>query len=122
VLGRLGCLLVLGGIGLLGLVGLAGEHNEAGLVLLQALDVDSEALLGQVLAPVVDRNADGRSVELRNAGGLVFLGSQNPIVHISFTPPRPVKLDPFHTFSSASVKPRPRRVRRLYLIVLQCHD
>lgn len=65
-------LLVLGGVGLLGLVGLAGENDKAGLILLQALDVGGEALLGEVLAAGIDRDADGGSVELGNAGGLFF--------------------------------------------------
>ena len=66
----LGGLLVLGGIGLLGLVGLAGENDEAGLVLLQALDVGSKGLLGEVVAAGIDGDTDGASVELGNAGGL----------------------------------------------------
>ncbi len=69
-------LLVLGGVGLLGLVGLAGENDKAGLVLLQALDVGGEALLGEVLAAGIDRDADGGSIELGNAGGL--FSRQNP--------------------------------------------
>ena len=69
-------LLVLGGVGLLGLVGLAREHDKAGLVLLQALDVGGEALLGEVLAAGIDRDADGGSIELGNAGGLS--SRQNP--------------------------------------------
>lgn len=51
--------LVLGGIALLGVLGLAGEEDEALLVLLQALDVGLEGLLGQVLATRVDGNANG---------------------------------------------------------------
>lgn len=68
--GGLGGLLVLGGIGLLGLVGLAGEENEASLVVLQALDIGSETLLREVLAAVVDSNADGGGKETGNASSL----------------------------------------------------
>jgi hypothetical protein len=67
----LGGLLVLGGVGLLGLVGLAGENDEAGLVLLQALNVGGEGLLGEVLAAGIDGDTDGASIELGNAGGLL---------------------------------------------------
>jgi len=70
VLCGLGRLLVLGGIGLLGLVGLAGENDEAGLVLLQALDVGGEALLREVLAAGIDRDTDGASIVLGDAGSL----------------------------------------------------
>lgn len=73
----LGGLLVLGGIGLLGLVGLAGENDEAGLVVLQALDVRSKGLLGEVMAAGIDGDTDGASVELGNAGGLFLC--QNPV-------------------------------------------
>lgn len=68
--GGLGRLLVLGGVALLGLVGLAREDDEAALVLLEALDVDGERLLRQVLAAGVDGNADGAGVVLGNASGL----------------------------------------------------
>lgn len=61
---------LLGGVGLLGLVGLLGEEDEAGGVSLQALDVGSEGLLGEVLAAGIDRDADGRGVLAGNAGGL----------------------------------------------------
>jgi hypothetical protein len=70
VLCGLGRLLVLGGIGLLGLVGLAGENDKAGLVLLQALDVGGEALLREVLAAGIDRDTDGASIVLGDAGSL----------------------------------------------------
>jgi len=70
VLCGLGGLLVLGGVGLLGLVGLAGENDKAGLVLLQALDVDGERLLRQVLAAVINRDADGAGILLGDSSGL----------------------------------------------------
>lgn len=61
---------LLGGVGLLGLVGLLGEEDEAGGVSLQALNVGSEGLLGEVLAAGIDRDADGRGVLAGDAGGL----------------------------------------------------
>lgn len=61
---------LLRGVGLLGLVGLLGEEDEAGGVSLQALDVGSEGLLGDVLAAGIDRDADGRGVLAGDAGGL----------------------------------------------------
>lgn len=58
--GGLGSLDVLGGgVAGLGLAVAAGEEDEALLVLLEALDVGLEALLGEVLAAGVDGNADG---------------------------------------------------------------
>ena len=66
----LGGLLVLGGIGLGDLVGLAGEDNQASLVLLKALDVDGEALLGEVLAAGIDGDTDGRSIKLGDTSSL----------------------------------------------------
>lgn len=50
-----------GGVALLGLLGVAGEDNEAGLVRLEALDVECLALLAQVSPPVVDDNANTAS-------------------------------------------------------------
>ena len=73
-LGGLGGLLVLGAVGGLGLAGLAGEEDQAGLVGLETLDVDGEALLGQVGAAVVNRDADGGGILLGDASGL-FCGS-----------------------------------------------
>jgi hypothetical protein len=60
VLALLGSLDVLGGsVTALGLAVAAGEEDEALLVLLEALDVGLEALLGKVLAAGIDGNADG---------------------------------------------------------------
>lgn len=60
VLALLGGLDVLGGsITALGLAIAAGEEDEALLVLLEALDVGLEALLGQVLAAGVNGDTDG---------------------------------------------------------------
>ena len=58
------------GLALLDGVGAAGEHDEAALVLLQAGDVEGERLLAEVLATVVDGNADGARVQLGDTGGL----------------------------------------------------
>lgn len=127
---------LLGGVGLLGLVRLLGEENEAGGVGLQALYVGSERLLGEVLAAGVDRDADGRGVLAGDAGGLkrkfllVFGIQPNarfdlPTCRVSvheiswslsgLSPPKGVAGTQC-TFSSARVKPRPARTRRLYLI------
>jgi hypothetical protein len=62
VVGALGGLDVLGGsVTLLGLAVAAGEEDEALAVLLEALDVGLEALLGKVLAARVDGDTDGAS-------------------------------------------------------------
>lgn len=49
------------GVTLLGSVGLAGQEDQALLVGSEAGNVDSEALLADVLATVVDGDADGAS-------------------------------------------------------------
>jgi hypothetical protein len=60
VVSALGGLDVLGGgVTLLGLAVAAGEEDEALPVLLEALDVGLEALLGEVLTARVDRDTDG---------------------------------------------------------------
>lgn len=60
VVSALGGLDVLGGgVTLLGLAVAAGEEDEALPVLLEALDVGLEALLGEVLAARVDGDTDG---------------------------------------------------------------
>jgi hypothetical protein len=41
------------------LLGVAGEHDQVGLVRLQALDVGRQALEGPVLTAVVHADADG---------------------------------------------------------------
>lgn len=113
-LGGLAGLLVLGGVGSLDLVGLAGEDDQASLVGLEALDVGGEALLGEVLTAGIDGNTDGGGIELGNASSLngeKKSQSTIPLVFFHFLNPR--------TLSSARVKPRPRRVRRLYLTVLK---
>jgi hypothetical protein len=70
VLGSLGGLDVLGGsITLLGLAVAAGEEDEALPVLLKALDVGLEALLGEVLAARVDRDTDGTGELAGDTGG-----------------------------------------------------
>jgi len=70
LLGVLGGLDVLGrGVTLLGLAVAAGEEDEALPVLLEALDVGLEALLGEVLAARVDRDTDGAGELAGNAGG-----------------------------------------------------
>jgi hypothetical protein len=70
VLGGLGGLDVLSrGVTLLGLAVAAGEEDEALPVLLEALDVGLEALLGEVLAARVDRDTDGACELAGNAGG-----------------------------------------------------
>lgn len=69
VLALLGSLNVLGGsITALGLAVAAGEEDEALLVLLEALDVGLEALLGEVLAAGVDGDTDGPRELAGNAG------------------------------------------------------
>ena len=70
VLGGLGGLDVLSGcVTLLGLAVAAGEEDEALPVLLEALDVGLEALLGQVLAARVDRDTDGAGELAGDTGG-----------------------------------------------------
>lgn len=70
LLGVLGGLDVLSrGVALLGLAVAAGEEDEALPVLLEALDVGLEALLGKVLAAGVDRDTDGASELAGNTGG-----------------------------------------------------
>lgn len=63
---------LLGGVTLLGLVALLGEQDQAGSVGLEALNVDGERLLGQVLATSIDGNADGGGVQAGNASGLMW--------------------------------------------------
>jgi hypothetical protein len=70
VLGGLGGLDVLGRcVTLLGLAVAAGEEDEALPVLLEALDVGLEALLGKVLAAGVDRDTDGAGELAGDTGG-----------------------------------------------------
>jgi hypothetical protein len=70
VLGALGGLDVLGrSVTLLGLAVAAREEDEALPVLLEALDVGLEALLGEVLAARVDRDTDGAGELAGDAGG-----------------------------------------------------
>lgn len=96
----LGGLLVLGGIGLLGLVGLARENNEALLVLLQALDVDREALLREVLAAGIHGDTDGAGIVLGNASSL-FPGQKPYSTHqftssgAIFRPAEPKEVSPY---------------------------
>ena len=71
VLALLGGLDVLGGgVTVLGLAVAAGEEDKALPVLLEALDVGLEALLGDVLAAGVDRDTDGGCELAGNASGL----------------------------------------------------
>jgi hypothetical protein len=70
LLGALGGLDVLGGcVTLLGLAVAAGEEDEALPVLLEALDVGLEALLGEVGAARVDRDTDGAGELAGDTGG-----------------------------------------------------
>ena len=62
---------LLGGrVELLELTALAGEQDQAGLEVLQAGDVGDQRLLGVVGAAVVNRDADGGSELLGDAGFL----------------------------------------------------
>ena len=71
VVSALGGLDVLGGgVTLLGLAVAAGEEDEALPVLLEALDVGLEALLGEVLAARVDGDTDGAGELAGNASSL----------------------------------------------------
>lgn len=108
-MGGLGALLVLGGILGLDLVGLAGEDDQASLVGLEALDIGGEALLREILTAGIDGNTDGGSVKLGDTSSLTEMLEMAPDLLETI----------FRTLSSAMVKPRPRRVRRLYLTVLQ---
>ena len=73
VLGR-GLAVIGGGVsGLGGREAPAGEDNELGGVLLEALDVDVEALRGAVGPAVVDSDAHGAGVGGGEAGGLDLL-------------------------------------------------
>jgi hypothetical protein len=96
-----------GGVQLLELAALAGEEDEAGLVVLQTGDVGDEGLLGVVDPTVVDGDADGGGELLGDTSFLIdcktpFIDCPSIVVN---------------TFSSARVKPRPARTRRLYLTV-----
>lgn len=69
VLAALGSLDLLGGsVTALGLAVAAGEEDEALPVLLEALDVGLETLLGEVLAAGVDRDTDGAGELAGDAG------------------------------------------------------
>jgi hypothetical protein len=57
-----------GRVALLGLARLAGEDDQAGLVRLQALNVDRLALLAQVPATVVDDDAEPERLLAGDAG------------------------------------------------------
>lgn len=108
-------LLDVGGVGLgvtlLGGVGPAGEDDQALLVGLETSDVGGKGLLAQVLAARVDSDTDSGS-EL--AGDASLLHVDKPLM-IRF-PRHGISLRGElvnHTFSSAAVKPRPWRTRRL---------
>ena len=76
VVGALGGLDVLGGsVTRLGLAVAAGEEDKALAVLLEALDVGLEALLGEVLAARVDRDTDGAGELAGDTSGCYMLGA-----------------------------------------------
>jgi hypothetical protein len=78
VLSGLGRLDILSrGVTLLGLSVAAGEEDEALPVLLEALDVGLEALLGKVLAAGVDRDTDGTGKLAGDTGGCRMLAMPN---------------------------------------------
>lgn len=83
-LGALGVLLLgggdllLGGVSGLGLASLSWEKDEAGLVSLEALDVQGEGLDGKVLAAGVDGDTDGAS-KLAWDGGLLKIQVRYPV-------------------------------------------
>lgn len=60
-------------VSLLRLVGPLGEHNQLALVLLQSLNVQHKALLGAVLAAVVDGDTNGPGLLLADSGSLQLL-------------------------------------------------
>lgn len=122
------------GVTLLGGVGLAGQQDQALLVGLETSDVGGEALLAEVLAAVINGDTDGGSQGSGNASLLwLIVRKKNSDVSCQRTPVplfvcfffqsenRPDFVsDRFirvHTFSSMSVKPRPVRTLRLYLMV-----
>lgn len=136
--------LLLGRVALLGLVALLGEQDQAGGVGLEALDVGGEGLLGQVLAAGIDGDTDSGSVLAGDTGSLqilfhqsivlptndlplcclfvcsrgrTFLRSRNFPSRGSQSQTRGVYSGVYRTFSSARVKPRPARTRRLYLML-----
>lgn len=126
--------LLLGGVALLGLVALLGEEDQALLVGLEALDVGGQGLLGDVLAAGIDGDTDGGGVLAGDASGLDSALLESSIIASNLPQRahivnqvtedmarracrslfRPVDQ---RTFSSARVKPRPARTRRLYLMV-----
>lgn len=121
--------LVLGGVALLGLVALLGEQDQTLLVGLEALDVGGQGLLGDVLAAGVDGDTDGRGVLAGDASGLdsvlvrTFDHFERPATACARRRCGSLCLSIVfcwasqRTFSSARVKPRPARTRRLYLMV-----
>lgn len=94
------------GVTLLGGLGLAGEEDKALTVSLEALDVGGETLLGKVLAAGVDGDTDGGCKLAGNTSSLL-MGSAYSLENC---------MSILHTLSSAKLKPRPARTRRLYLM------
>lgn len=114
--------LLSGRVELLELTALAGEEDQASLVVLQAGDVLDKGLLGVVGAAVVNGDTDGTG-ELLGDTGLLNWGkkkmSERCVLAIPLVegPNVPIANKFGFTFSSARVKPRPARTRRLYLMV-----
>lgn len=107
LLGVLGGLDVLGGcVTLLGLAVATGEEDEALPVLLEALDVGLEALLGKVLAAGVDRDTDGAGELAGDTGGCERVSRAVRDFSNSGSVP----------FNSTREKPRPARTRRLSVV------
>lgn len=112
--GSLGGLDVLGGrVELLELTALAGEEDEAGLVVLETGNVGDEGLLGVVGTAVVNRDTDGGSKLLGDTSFLLNESNQHSALSFAVA----TNFSGKFTFSSARVKPRPARTRRLYLTV-----
>jgi hypothetical protein len=99
-------------ITLLGLVGLLGEHNQAGLVSLQALNVVLQGVLRLIDAAVVNGNADGLSVL---GGDTSLLRNQATKIRCGIRHNKPPK----RTLSSAKEKPLPNFTLELYFWVGQ---
>ena len=123
--------LLSGRVKLLELTALAGEENQASLVVLEAGNIGDERLLRVVDTAVVNGDTDGAS-ELLGDTSFLKCGERSckPLTMFEVRPVARAISDSSHplmilthrdefTFSSARVKPRPARTRRLYLTVGQ---
>lgn len=88
------------------------------MVGLEALDVADKRLFGQVLATVVDGDADGGGKQTGDLGGLIDPRSAT-VLWPKYQTTMGAWMRGCHdrTFSSARENPRPTRSFRLYLIV-----